>query len=77
MHTKSQSKATGNHGPKWSTPFKSCTQWVGVVQSPGVSCKASLRYISRANLRLSINLCVSTTISSRGGEISHHVPVHD
>lgn len=45
---------------KWSTHFYSCEQGLGVVQSPWLSCKASLCYISRANLRLSINLCVST-----------------
>ena len=52
-------------------------QYVGVVQSPELTCKASLPYISRANLRLSINLCVSTIISSREGEITHHAAVHD
>jgi hypothetical protein len=56
---------------------QSTMQWVGVVQSPRLTCKASLRYVSRANLRLSISLCVSSTISSWGGEITHHATVHD
>jgi hypothetical protein len=55
-----------------STLFLVHMQWVGVVQSPRLTC-----YVSRANLRLSISLSVSCTLSIWGGEITHHATVHD